>query len=452
MGRDEFLLRSPPDTIYAYPPPDAAGLDAARSSIRGGELKSWSRSDLALYVHVPFCVSICAFCGFVKSGKFSSGDLLEFSSLVAEEARIAASCLSLGSARVSSIFFGGGTASVLPLPQVGAILSALYRHFPVSSSCELNFEGECLTLSRNGYLEDIRGLGFERLSFGVQTLQPEMRACLNLRPSEAQLASLTDRARGLFRECAVDLIHGWPGQSPRDARLDAERLVDALSPDSIDLFQFERLDADERFMRALYQAGATDTDPGAIFQQRSEIELSLEARGYAKRSYSYFSRTSHEPVRYSGCYYGWSEGEVIGLGRGAQSFFGGAMWGNAVSVPLYKAQIAAGLLPVADAARYSSGEREGVTWPRRGGVDPSALPEWQQKRVAGLISLGLARAEAGGRVSLTEEGERRVPALMWHMMDDLHRTSHAKMAARKARSRAPRSPADWTARMALTRS
>jgi len=125
------------------------------------------------------------------------------------------------------------------------------------------------------------------------------------------------------------------------------------------------------------------------------------------------SKILEKSARYDECYYGWDNGQVISAGRGAQTFLGGAMWGTAVSPSEYKQAINSNMLPATTFRRFDLGERESVTWPRRGYLNIPNNADISPK-VNRLIQCGLA-FRSNRTVRLTRLGEDYVPRIM----DDL---------------------------------
>ncbi len=174
-------------------------------------------------------------------------------------------------------------------------------------------------------------------------------------------------------------------------------------------------------MRHLYNAGLQDLTTARLQELRRRLVARLEALSYRERGYTYFTRrvTPVSAVGYGSCYYGFDDGGVVGIGRGAQSFVDGAMWGNALDSHHWFDTIAKGRIPAASFAPYAPGEREAVNWPRRGRISRThpwvaGEPDYAEK----LVRLGEAGmiAEAGDDYVLTERGRDWVPSLLEFLM------------------------------------
>jgi oxygen-independent coproporphyrinogen-3 oxidase len=425
----------PPETLYAYPPATTHPIDCVVDAL---QLSLGSRhvpGKLAIYIHVPYCATLCAFCGFIKAGVRDRHEIDDFCRLLLREIDLSSRTLALSNPQVSAIYFGGGTASLLSLPQVQAILDAIFTRFNVSADAELTFEGECLSLKRDGYLEGLAAVGFTRLSYGVQTTDAAARTVLNLKPSLEDLTALADRARPLFADVCVDVIYGWPAQTSAHLAEDLERLTSTLNVNSIEAFAFEPFDAAPAFITTFQSAGVLMPDAPQLQCLRATLESHLGGLGYLRQSYTVYARLGNDLPVYNSCYYGWDGGEVLGFGRGAQSFFRGLMWGSSVRGSDYAACLTSGRLPYNSLATYANGERELITWPRRGTlaretVDRFGTTEYWAKlhslRKEQLIVQGQSQYE------LSNDGWKWVPSIMHYLMPDVHATAARRISDYRA--------------------
>jgi coproporphyrinogen III oxidase-like Fe-S oxidoreductase len=426
----------PPDTLYAYPVPVLTGTDA-RSAAAAARLRD-DGGATAVYIHVPFCVFICRFCDFVRTDDISVAARKAAFEGTRREIATVLGRLGLRGLPVDAVYFGGGTASLLSLKEISLLLDDLHACLAVAPDAELTFEGECLTLRRRGYLDGLRALGFQRLSFGVQTLDEGARSVLNLRPTAEQLRTLAEDAAERFADVNADFIYGWPGQSVGHAEHDLGRMVDLLPVKSVELFRFERSDAAPDLVRAFSAAGLDDGGTAHLQRQLRGLERLLAERGFRPLGF-----TKHSSVdaagegRYSACYYGWDRGQVLGFGRGAQSFFGGAMWGSSLAPREHADAVAAGHLPVNAFAAYAPDERESVTWPRRGCLRlPPAADRELRRKLTRLADAGYCE-RSGDDVVLTAAGRAWVPSIMDYLVPaEMHawraRIAQARLAPRSA--------------------
>lgn len=398
-----------------------------------------------MYVHVPFCLFLCRFCDFVRTTDVRPETLAAAVAHTRTEIATTTARYHLRGIPIKAVYFGGGTASLLRLDQVAMLLDELYRYFDVEADAELTFEGECLSLLKRGYLDGLRELGFRRLSFGIQTVNETARAVLNLRPTLRQLQRLGYEAQDRFDEVSVDFIFGWPSQSAELATEDLARTLQLVPLTSVELFRFEKSDASPALMGELYRAGLHDGVTAELQAHLVSLTEVLTGHGLRRLSFSKFGHTArYAGYVYEQCYYGWGDGAVLGFGRGAQSFFGGAMWGNALSPTDYAATVTAGEVPIDAFAPYRRGEREAVTWPRRGHVVPSQLgaaaDSMYRFRLDALERAGYSTCR-DDTVALTTEGHTWVPSIMDYLMPPRQRAWRCRLARMRLGPRSLPAPA-----------
>lgn len=437
-------MRLPLETLYAYPPGGTVALSEASERV-SKHLAHWASDGrraagrTAIYVHVPFCLHFCHFCGFVKE-RYSTPAAEAYVDALITEIGLT-SRLFAQPPQIDALYFGGGTASTLALAQVARILAAIRSAFSVAEDVEATFEGECLSLSRPDYVEGLRALGFRRLSYGLQITDTDARRALNLKPTLASLARLTERARALFDDVCVDYIYAWPSLTPEAQRADLEEGIRLLEPTSFEAFRFESLDASPALIDALRRSG-----PVAVGYEdyRSSYEVCVSAlaqAGYQRASYTVFRRGDPQQVsdlRYYGAYYGFDGANVIGFGIGAQSFFAGLMWGTGRVAEDYVRTLAAGEPPWQSAAPYDPARKELITWPRRGRIArkrvAAAADAPYEDRLATRIEEGLI-VERGTDYVLTEDGWPAVPVLIQDFLPDGERNACETVSRERARAR-----------------
>lgn len=418
----------PNETLYGFPVPSSFGIEETWHRLNSEAVRP-RRGPLALYIHIPFCSSICHFCGFTRTDQFDRDVIADHTKMAIRELSIIANHFELTGRRLDSIFFGGGTASLLPLGQVKELLCAATDLFRIDTATELTFEGEALSLRRASYIEHLADFGFQRLSFGVQTTEPGMRSVLNLKPRMTDLIKVVDSARAHFQEVCVDFIYGWPEQSEELLKKDVKVLLSHLAVDSLDVFRFEKLDANPYFMRQLYAAGARDLRTTENQNLRRVLVDQLADAGFNEVSSTYFTRKSDPiaPIGYSTCYYGLDEGGVIGIGRGAQSFLHGKMWGNALNHEDWRQRIAEGFIPTISFGEYAPGEREAVNWPRRGYLPADHIfiaTNANYKAKLEHLEDGSLIVKEGARYVLTPEGHDWIPSILEYLMSNEQRTHY----------------------------
>ena len=295
---------------------------------------------LGLYVHVPFCAAICNYCNFNR-GLFDEPLKARYVSAVLEE--IAAAGDSHNPAPADTIFFGGGTPSLLEPAEIAAIVDRCRASFAVSPTAEVTLEAnpETVTTER---LKAFRDAGVNRLSFGVQSFQDaDLQRLGRLHSaSRAREAVAMARAAG-FENISLDLMMWLPQQSIAGWLGSVDELI-AVRPDHASLYLLE-LYPNAPLRNAMTRGGwaqASDDDAADMYL---EAMARLDAAGYEQYEISNVSRPGRQSVhniKY------WTEGEWLGFGPGAHSTRNGIRWRNLSSTSDYVTAVGTGKAPVAE--------------------------------------------------------------------------------------------------------
>ena len=391
-----------PDRTIPVPAAARPGADTAERLSRGAD-----STVRALYVHIPFCHSICPFCAFAVHGNRPRLHGPFVDSLI-REISMAAPVSEPGA--VESIYIGGGTPSTLALAHLERILRALSDRFRPAADVEIALEVNPEDGTRV-YLGALRGLGVNRMSLGVQSLEDATLRALGRGHSalQAESAYAASVAAG-FDNVNVDLMFGAPGIEPDAFRHDVARVAE-WRPAHVSLYG---LDIEERTLfgrnaavRA-WSASQRDLQAGQYLVAAD----ALAAAGYEHYEVSNFcqpGRQGRQNLRV------WSGAAYLGFGPGAHSWIGGVRRANERHLAAYARRIAQGEPPVAFAeavdARQAANERLMLDLRQRSGLDVAAwcarhgVP-WDACRTAICTELA-QRALAtwdGTRLSLTARG------------------------------------------------
>jgi oxygen-independent coproporphyrinogen-3 oxidase len=214
-----------------------AGTQRREPEIPSAERRAPSaeRDPLGLYVHIPFCSAICNYCNFNR-GLYDQGLKTRYVSALMEEIRVAPSAATALPA--DTIYFGGGTPSLLEPSEVAAIIGRCRGTFDMSDDIEVTLEANPETVTA-ATLEGFRAAGVNRISFGVQSFRDEeLKRLSRLHDADrARQACAWARHAG-FENVSLDLMLGLPGQTPRHSMRSVEALID-LSPDHASLYLLE---------------------------------------------------------------------------------------------------------------------------------------------------------------------------------------------------------------------
>lgn len=361
-----------------------------------------------LYLHIPFCRSICNYCNFNR-GLLDEALKARYVEALAREIALRGT-----GGQIDTIYFGGGTPSLLTVDEAARLVDACRSAFDVTADAEVTFEVNPETVDREK-LEGFRAAGINRLSFGVQSFDDAELAKLDRRHDAARARrALADARDAGFDNVSLDLMMWLPGQSLENWRANVEALI-ALGPEHASLYLLEIYPnaplrdamARERWSRA------PDDDAAAMYEEAMGL---LELAGYSQYELSNVARPGRESrhnVKY------WTGGAWFGLGAGAHGTVGRRRWRNLADTQAFIAAVdqdrfpEAGVEELDDAAalqeRLFMGVRlsAGVDLAELGaryGVDLIATygADLAETARAGLID---EAALAAGRVVLTRRGQ-----------------------------------------------
>lgn len=197
--------------------------------------------DISLYIHIPFCKSLCYYCACNKIITQKTSRAVEYLDYLKKEIHLQAELFDK-KRKVTQLHFGGGTPTYLTGEQLADLMSCLADSFSLDTSDERQFSMEVdpRTISPE-QLKHLRELGFNRLSFGVQDFDPDVQAAVNRVQSEEQVAALINAAREYgFRATSADLIYGLPLQTEESFNTTLDKII-ALRPDRISAYSYAHL-------------------------------------------------------------------------------------------------------------------------------------------------------------------------------------------------------------------
>ncbi len=271
--------------------------------------ESWSNDRFGIYVHWPFCQAICPYCAFNRVLFRNIDDAVWRAAYVGQ---IASSFDQTGPRKCTSVYFGGGTPSLMSPATVGAILGRIDEAYDLDHNAEITLEANP-TSSEAQKFKDFRHAGINRLSIGVQSLCEASLAALGRTHTVDQAMAAYEAARAAFDNVSIDLIFGRQHQSPSQWR---SELDEALAWDAphMSLYQLtlEPGTAFARRHRRQRLEGLPDEDQLAdMHLVTSEL---CEGAGYQHYEVSNFARPGAE-ARHNLLY--WRSLEWLGLGPGA---------------------------------------------------------------------------------------------------------------------------------------
>lgn len=296
--------------------------------------------ELELYLHIPFCVQKCAYCDFLSApaGKTARAEYVDALKEEIQRYRKMAS-----SYRVSSIFVGGGTPSILSCEQVTEIFKMLRQVFTIDKDAEITIEANPGTVTEKK-LEGWKQAGINRISFGLQSVNNEELKMLGRIHTYEEFRESYDMARQAgFNNINIDLISAIPGQTVKSWE-HTLRTVAELHPEHISAYSLI-IEEGTRFYQ-WYGKGQTDQekhpmlpDEDAERQMYERTEEILKEYGFHRYEISNYAREGKE-CRHNLGY--WSRVEYLGIGLGASSFLSDTRYHLCTEMPSYIERIHSG--------------------------------------------------------------------------------------------------------------
>ena len=263
---------------------------------------------LSLYIHIPWCLRKCPYCDFNSHEvRTASGEIPEQDYVAALIADFEQTLPRVWGRRISSVFFGGGTPSLLSGAAVDAILVAVRARMPLSPDAEITLEANPGTVEANRF-RDYRAAGVNRLSLGIQSFNAQHLKALGRIHDDTQARRAIEIAREHFDNFNLDLMYGLPQQSAEEALADINAAL-AFEPPHVSAYHLT-LEPNTVFHR--YPPKLPDDDAAAEMQ--TQIEALLASHGYDNYETSAFAQSGAR-CKHNLNY--WLFGDYIGIGAGA---------------------------------------------------------------------------------------------------------------------------------------
>ncbi len=272
------------------------------------------KKTLGLYLHIPFCAKKCDYCDFYSFAPSDKNAIESYvSAMMLQMEDISDACRGY---IVDTVYFGGGTPTILPISQFSRLMDSVRRNFRIAKDAEITSEANPGTVDLK-YLKALRKLGINRLSLGMQSLDDGELKTLGRIHSAEQFTSTFDEARRAgFDNISVDIMYGLPGQT-LSSFTDTLRGVTMIDPEHISLYCLKIEENTPFFaMRDTLDLPDDDTE----YDMYMKAVDFLSSRGYERYEMSNFARNgrySRHNMKY------WNCDEYIGIGASAHSYFGG---------------------------------------------------------------------------------------------------------------------------------
>ncbi|MDO4694501.1 MAG: oxygen-independent coproporphyrinogen III oxidase [Eikenella sp.] len=314
-------------------------------------LRQRGGGPLSLYIHIPFCNTICYYCGCNKVITKDTARADRYLGYLKQEFALQAQNWT-GKPPLAQLHFGGGTPTFLSQSQLAFVFGLIREHFTLLPEGEYSIEIDPRKVSRETVLF-LGRLGFNRMSVGIQDFDPQVQQAVNRIQSEAETRTVIEAAREAgFRSVSVDLIYGLPHQSPASMRQTLDKVL-ALDPDRLAVYHYAHLPHLFKPQRRI--------DTGAVPDSSTKLDMlqaivqRLDQAGYVFIGMDHFAKPDDELAaalregRLQRNFQGYSthaDCDLVALGVSAIGKIGRVYSQNERELDAYYAALDAGRLPI----------------------------------------------------------------------------------------------------------
>ena len=381
--------------------------------------------NFGLYVHIPFCSVRCGYCDFntYTATELGGGaSQAAYGATAAQEVVFAAEALrrsGMPERPMGTVFFGGGTPTLLPAEDLAMILRTAVDQWGLKPGAEVTTEANPDSVTPQS-LQLLADAGFTRVSFGMQSAVPHVLAVLDRTHTPSRVPQAVKWARDAGLHVSVDLIYGTPGESMADWKVSLEEAL-SYEPDHISAYALI-IEEGTKLAARMRRGEVPPIDDDDHADKYVLADEMMSAAGLSWYEVSNWARTPADECRHNLAY--WRSDDWWGIGPGAHSHAGGVRWWNAKHPTAYAQRIAAGESPAVGRETLDADTRyvEDVMLRTRlaEGLDLARLREPGRLAVAGLMADGLVdpRAALTGKVLLTGTGRLLADAVVRRLLPD----------------------------------
>ena len=340
---------------------------------------------LSYYVHIPYCIKRCGYCDFntYTPSELQDGATLEIVSgdyidAVLKELEFAPTD------QVPTIFFGGGTPSLIPPHDLGRVITAIKARNGLTEDCEVTLEANPDSVTSEK-LEGYIAAGFNRISFGMQSTSTHVLKVLDRTHDPENVKRAVDMARAAgFQSVSVDLIYGTPGESLKDWQSTVTQALN-LGVDHISAYALI-IEEGTKLAAQIKRGDVASPDDDLMADMYLYIDQACGFKGLKWYELSNWAKPGHE-CRHNIAY--WKSANWWGLGPGAHSHVDRKRFWNVKHPTAYKQRLFDGLSPIADSEELTDEQRKSeyimLTSRLRTGISKRALSVAQYERMAEYI-------------------------------------------------------------------
>ena len=398
----------------ALPNGDPAPADGALAE---SALASVGERPFGFYVHVPFCTVRCGYCDFntYTASELGGGvSRATYADSAIEEIRLARKVLGPRDTPVETVFFGGGTPTLLPSRDLVRIVAAIDEEFGLAPEAEVTTESNPDSVGPKD-LAVLREGGINRISYGMQSAVPHVLAVLDRTHDPARVPQVVSWARQAgFDEVSLDLIYGTPGESLADWEASLSSAL-ACDPDHLSTYALIVEDG-TALARRIRRGEVSMPDDDDLADKYLAAEEALVRAGLGWYEVSNWSTSERTRCRHNELY--WTGADWWGVGPGAHSHVGGVRWWNVKHPAAYAGRIAEGVSPAHGRETLDAETRRVeqvlLELRLRDGLAVDVLDEAGRAALPAQVEDGLVEPEAleRGRVALTLRGRLLADAVV----------------------------------------
>ncbi|MFT4245495.1 MAG: radical SAM family heme chaperone HemW [Micrococcaceae bacterium] len=306
------------------------------------------QTPLALYIHIPYCLVRCGYCDFNTYTAQELGEGVSQQSyylqVIEELTNYADSFKQQRSVpKIDTIFFGGGTPTLLPAKQLGTIVNKVKELFSFAKDCEITTEANPDTLSKE-YLATLKESGFNRVSIGMQSAMPHVLKTLDRTHNPENVTKAVVWAKELNLQVSVDLIYGTPGESLADWQQSLDTTI-KLKPDHISAYALI-IESGTKMYRDIKRGIIPAPDPD---DQATKYEMADAT--FSKAGYDWYEVSNWSTSKATQCQHNinyWRNTDWLGIGPGAHGHLNGMRYFNAKHPRAYAGRLQSDTFPVQD--------------------------------------------------------------------------------------------------------
>ena len=377
-----------------------------------------------VYVHVPFCRVRCGYCDFntYTASELRGARQVDYADHAIAEIRMSRHALEASGVphrAADTVFFGGGTPTLLPAADLVRMLAAVRDEFGLADGAEITTEANPDSVGPDDLMRLADG-GFTRVSFGMQSAVPHVLAALDRTHDPARIPLVVRWTREAGLDVSLDLIYGTPGESLDDWRRSVETAI-GEQPDHLSAYALI-VEEGTKLARQIRRGELAEPSDDLEADMYELADESFANAGFEWYEVSNWAKDDSRRSRHNLGY--WRGDDWWGVGPGAHSHVGGVRWWNAKHPSAYADRLNAGLSPAVgrEVLDQSARETERVLLLTRirEGIDIVSLHVDGRHSVAGLIADGLvdAKAALAGVLTLTRRGRLLADAVVRRLLEE----------------------------------